>query len=646
MDGGGAPAPPERVAARLLVARGILTDAALAAAEDAAQRAAVPLQDALMALPGLRPIDYARALAEAGGLPFLDLVAEPPDPALLDPALAGTYAQAGVIPWRRDAEGIVTVAVSRLTPGAARLAWDWCGRRVRFAVATARDVSRAAQSAFAAELSHRAVHGLAERDPVMSARQVLTPPQAAGLVLSAVALASGLLLAPGATLLVLSAMMGAFYLGSLLFRGALVLAGAGRDGGAADRALAEAAAALEEADLPGFTILVPMFREPEVLPILLNALRNLDYPAARLDIKLVLEEGDRETIDAAVAMELEGIFEIVLVPPSQPRTKPKACNYALQLARGEHLVIYDAEDKPEPDQLRKVVAAFRRGGAKLACVQCRLNYYNARENWLTRMFTLDYSLWFDLMLPGLQRLGAPIPLGGTSNHFRTGVLRALHAWDPFNVTEDADLGIRLTQKGWRVAVIDSTTYEEANCRAGNWVRQRSRWIKGYMQTFLVHTRRPAALWRAMGPVGLLAFVFFVGGTALSGVLNPVFWAVLAAFLLLPEGAGEGLLPPALAYVAIINLVAGNGLFIWLSMLAPLRRRWLDLIPLGLTAVGYWALMSVAAWKALWQLATRPFYWEKTQHGLSRHVAAELAQARVAQEARSTHAARGLRAAQP
>jgi cellulose synthase/poly-beta-1,6-N-acetylglucosamine synthase-like glycosyltransferase len=638
MDGGRILTPPARLAAELLLRQGLLSPGALALAEDQAARAGVTLQDALMATPGLRPLDYAQALASANTLPFLDLIAEPPDASLLDPALVATYAQQGVIPWRRHADGSVTVALARLTPEAARLAWSWHGRRVHFAVATARDISRAAQAAFAAELSHRAVHGLAERDPLMSARQVITRPQAIGLLLLAMLLLSGLILAPGGTLVVLSALMGAFYLGSLVFRGALVLAGAGRDRGAEERALAEAAAALEEKDLPTFTVLVPMFREPEVLPILVNALRNLDYPPAKLDIKLVLEEGDTATIEAAVAMDLEGIFEIVLVPDSQPRTKPKACNYALPLARGEHLVIYDAEDKPEPDQLRKVVAAFRAGGPKLACVQCRLNYYNARENWLTRMFTLDYSLWFDLMLPGLQRLRAPIPLGGTSNHFRTEVLRQLHAWDPFNVTEDADLGIRLTQKGWRVAVIDSTTYEEANCRAGNWVRQRSRWIKGYMQTFLVHTRRPRALWRAMGPVGLLAFVFFVGGTALSGVLNPIFWAVFVAFLLLPEGVGEGLLPPALAYVAIINLVAGNGLFIWLSMLAPLRRRWLDLIPLGLTAVGYWALMSAAAWKALWQLATRPFYWEKTQHGLSRHVAAELAHARVAQAVRSARAA--------
>ena len=184
-----------------------------------------------------------------------------------------------------------------------------------------------------------------------------------------------------------------------------------------------------------------------------------------------------------------------VVPPSHPQTKPKACNFALRFARGEYLVVYDAEDRPEPDQLRKVVATFRRSPPNTACLQCRLNYYNVNENWLTRMFTLDYALWFDQMLPGLERLGMPIPLGGTSNHFRIDVLRELHAWDPFNVTEDADLGIRLGQKGYRVGIVDSTTFEEASCRAGQWMRQRSRWMKGYMQTLLVHTRRPLHLIR-------------------------------------------------------------------------------------------------------------------------------------------------------
>jgi cellulose synthase/poly-beta-1,6-N-acetylglucosamine synthase-like glycosyltransferase len=312
-----------------------------------------------------------------------------------------------------------------------------------------------------------------------------------------------------------------------------------------------------------------------------------------------------------------------------PQTKPKACNFALRFARGEYLVIYDAEDRPEPDQLRKVVATFRRSPANTACLQCRLNYYNVDENWLTRMFTLDYALWFDQMLPGLERLGMPIPLGGTSNHFRTDVLRELHAWDPFNVTEDADLGIRICQKGYRVGVVDSTTYEEASCRVGQWVRQRSRWIKGYMQTLLVHTRRPLHLMRSTGPLGFLGFVFFIGGTVVAGLLNPVFWAFYLIWLVAAATSFDPIFPQSLLFLSLFNLLAGNGAFTYLTMLAPIRRGWLGLIPLSLTLPAYWVLISVAAYRGLWQLIRDPFYWEKTQHGLSRHAATPAAARRGA-----------------
>jgi cellulose synthase/poly-beta-1,6-N-acetylglucosamine synthase-like glycosyltransferase len=365
-----------------------------------------------------------------------------------------------------------------------------------------------------------------------------------------------------------------------------------------------------------------MFREGKMVPGLARALRALDYPLGKLDIKIVLEAGDRETIEAARTLGLEGVFEIILVPPSNPQTKPKACNFALRFARGEYLVIYDAEDRPEPDQLRKVVATFRRSPRNTACLQCRLNYYNAAENWLTRMFTLDYALWFDHVLPGLERLNMPIPLGGTSNHFRTAVLRELHAWDPFNVTEDADLGIRIGQKGYRVGVVDSTTFEEASCQTRNWIRQRSRWIKGYMQTLLVHTRRPLQLIRHAGPLGFLGFVFFIGGTVLTGLLNPIFWALYLCWLVASIGGFDMLFPPILLFLALFNLLAGNGAFIYLTMLAPIHRRWLELIPYSLTVFGYWVLMSIAAYKALYQLLRDPFFWEKTHHGVSHYSAAE------------------------
>jgi glycosyltransferase XagB len=341
----------------------------------------------------------------------------------------------------------------------------------------------------------------------------------------------------------------------------------------------------------------------------------------------VLEADDHETIAVARTLGLEGVFELIRVPPSLPKTKPKACNYALGFARGQYLVIYDAEDRPEPDQLRKVVATFARSSANTACLQCRLNYYNASDNWLTRMFTLDYSLWFDQVLPGLERLNIPIPLGGTSNHFKVDVLRELRAWDPFNVTEDADLGIRLTQKGYRVGIVDSTTFEEASHEASTWIKQRSRWIKGYLQTLLVHTRRPLHLIKTTGLLGFLGFVFFIGGTALSGLLNPMFWALYLVWLIALWNGFDPMFPQILLFLSLLNLLAGNGAFIFLSMLAPIHRGWLNLIPYSLTVVGYWVLMSVAAYRALWQLIRNPFYWEKTQHGHSRHILGELRLAR-------------------
>jgi cellulose synthase/poly-beta-1,6-N-acetylglucosamine synthase-like glycosyltransferase len=474
----------------------------------------------------------------------------------------------------------------------------------------------AVQAAFDDALSHGAVFDLAERDPAMSAQTVLTPGQAVfGFALVSLVMA-GLAIAPFATLIALNVAMSAFYLGNFIFKGILVAVGGGRST-ESDVRVEVAARALRDDELPVFTVLVPMFREPDMLPHLAQALRALDYPLGKLDIKIVLEAEDEETIRVAQTLGLEGVFELIRVPPSQPQTKPKACNFALRFARGDFLVIYDAEDRPEPDQLRKVVETFRRSPPNTACLQCRLSYYNASENWLTRMFTLDYALWFDLVLPGLERLNIPIPLGGTSNHFKVDVLRELHAWDPFNVTEDADLGIRLTQKGYRVGVVDSTTYEEAGCRAGQWIKQRSRWIKGYMQTFLVHTRRPLHMLRTTGVLGFLGFVFFIGGTVLSGILNPIFWLLYLGWLVSATVADDPQFPQVLLFLSLFNLLAGNGAFMFLSMVAPIRRGWLNLIPYSLTAFGYWVLMSIAAYKALWQLLRRPFYWEKTEHGLSK-----------------------------
>jgi cellulose synthase/poly-beta-1,6-N-acetylglucosamine synthase-like glycosyltransferase len=609
----------------LLVDRRVLTLAQLDEATALAERWHVRLSDAVLSRNWVEPAGYYRAVAQHYSLPFVDLVETPPDATLLSPADADIYAWTLTMPYRRI-DGRLTIVTADPGPETLLFAREQWGEHVEFAVATKFDVTWSVQTIFHEALSARAVMALAERDPAMSARQVATAPQIACAYALLTAALVGMATAPIGTLIALNALMSVFYLGNFLLKGILVSAGGGRSL-EADHAIAIAARELTDDELPVYTVLVPMYREARMLPMLADALRNLDYPLGKLDIKLVLEADDHETIEVARSLGLEGVFEVIRVPPSLPKTKPKACNYALSFARGEYLVVYDAEDRPEPDQLRKVVATFARAPENTACLQCRLNYYNASDNWLTRMFTLDYSLWFDQVLPGLERLNIPIPLGGTSNHFKIAVLRELRAWDPFNVTEDADLGLRMTQKGYRVGIVDSTTFEEASHEASTWIKQRSRWIKGYLQTLLVHTRRPLHLIRSTGLLGFIGFVFFIGGTALSGLLNPIFWATYAVWLVALWNGFDPMFPQILLFLSLLNLLAGNGAFIYLSMLAPIHRGWLNLIPYSLTVVGYWVLMSVAAYRALWQLLRNPFYWEKTQHGGSRHILRELRLAR-------------------
>jgi glycosyltransferase XagB len=449
-----------------------------------------------------------------------------------------------------------------------------------------------------ARLADDAAHGLARSRPELSAHIVITRAQAVTLAFVVCAMTAALVAMPGAWQQAMTVLSFVFLAG-VAFRAFLALIGR--------RALPAAALRAGE-PLPVYTILVPLLREANVLPRLARALLLLDYPHDRLDIKWIVEEDDPETLAAACALDGRGPFEIVCVPKGKPQTKPRALNFALNFAKGEFAVVYDAEDRPERDQLRKAVAAFRAGPDTLACLQARLNFYNARETWLTRLFALDYALWFDAMLPALDRLGVPMPLGGTSNHFRIEVLRALGGWDAFNVTEDADLGIRIAQLGRRVAMLDSTTFEEAPVRFGVWLKQRTRWVKGYVQTWLVHTRRPWQLLRQAGPLGFLAFHLFIGGSVLTALAALPLWGFFAWSVLQPHG------PMALPFVAF---AAGNLLLTALAMASPVRRGWHDLSPAGLGIALYWAMISLAALRALPQLVHSPFHWEKTAHGLSR-----------------------------
>ncbi|GAB4151447.1 MAG: hypothetical protein Kow00107_02090 [Planctomycetota bacterium] len=401
---------------------------------------------------------------------------------------------------------------------------------------------------------------------------------------------------------------------------------------------AEELAALDDATLPMYTVLVPLYKEPEVASKIIKHIDALDYPKELLDVKLLLEENDEATIEACRSCDLPSYYEMIIVPHSLPKTKPKACNHGLDSALGEFLVIFDAEDRPEPDQLKKAVAAFRSVPDNVACIQAKLNYFNPYQNTLTRWFTIEYTAWFDLYLPGLHALGVPIPLGGTSNHFRTEVLKQLGGWDPFNVTEDCDLGIRLHAEGYRTKVLDSTTWEEANSRLGNWIRQRSRWVKGYFQTHLVHMRNPFKLLRKLGPKDFASFLLTVGGLSIMLVLNPLYWIIGLTYLslLVADWIMGNPATDALAWRMLYTdptddpfwsgisitffivtwvLVCANLLFVFINVLACHARDYKKLIPLAFLSPLYWVLISIAALKGFWQLFTNPFYWEKTVHGL-------------------------------
>jgi len=340
----------------------------------------------------------------------------------------------------------------------------------------------------------------------------------------------------------------------------------------------------------------------------------LDYPKELLDIVLILESSDDVTRTAVEKARLPMWMRALTVPDARLRTKPRAMNYALGFCRGDVIGIYDAEDAPEPDQIRRVVARLAAEGPKVACVQAYLDYYNAHENWLSRCFTIEYAMWFRVVLQAVERLGLPVPLGGTSVFFRREALEKLGAWDAHNVTEDADLGMRLARRGYRCAFEPSTTYEEASCHVVPWIKQRSRWLKGYGMTWGTHMRRPVALWRDLGPMGFLTFQVLLFGTLSGFLLAPSIWLFWLLGLgygptsvdILPHN-GWAILAVIFAISEIIQLLVG---FVATS---GANHRFLR--PFVPTMILYWPLGAIAAYKALIEMVVAPFYWDKTSHGV-------------------------------
>ncbi len=364
---------------------------------------------------------------------------------------------------------------------------------------------------------------------------------------------------------------------------------------------------------PRYVIQVPLYREANALPHLMEAMRNLDYPPERMAVQLLVEEDDEQTRDALSGITIAPPFEVVYVPVSYPRTKPKACNVGLARAEGDYLVIYDAEDRPDPDQLKKAVIAFAGCDSTIACIQAKLNFYNTNRNLITRCFTAEYAMWFDLCLPGLDHLRAPIPLGGTSNHFRLEILKELKGWDEYNVTEDCDLGLRLFARGWRTRILDSTTWEEACPRLFSWIRQRSRWVKGYVQTYLVQTRALRQLTGKLGVANSLHFHLLIGGSVFTQLISPFYWLLVMIWLVWqPKVIGEFFPGPVFAMAALC-LFVGNFALVYCCAIACQRRDLGTVVKFTPLMIIYWIIACLAAWKGTLQLVWKPHFWEKTQH---------------------------------
>ena len=371
---------------------------------------------------------------------------------------------------------------------------------------------------------------------------------------------------------------------------------------------------LSLAQLPRISILVPLYKETNIAEHLIERLQKLNYPRERLEVILVTESDDLTTKDTLAQVNLPSWMRQLVVPAGRVKTKPRALNYALDHCQGTVVGVYDAEDAPDPDQLLTVAAHFATASPDVACLQGRLDYYNPRENWLSRCFTMEYAAWFRVVLPGLARLGLPVPLGGTTLFFRRAVLLALGGWDAHNVTEDADLGLRLARKGYRTELCDTVTYEEANCRTWPWVKQRSRWLKGYAITYAVHMRNPRALLRDLGPWGFFGVQLLFAGTLSQFLLAPLLWS----FWLILFGFGHPL-SDSLAHSTILALSIG----FFTAEIIGLAVTWLGLVRTNHSHLYAWAptlhlyfpLGAIAAYKGFYELFGSPFYWDKTTHGV-------------------------------
>jgi len=594
---------------RMLVDAGYLTASDLLAALGTQSQADAPLGDLLVAQGLLTEESLYHTLASQHDAQFLRFRETPPDQGLLEDIDALACLDAQTVPWMRM--GNVTIMATCNPAGfeATKARLPAHMHPVLMAVVTKSDLELAIQTASDSQLAERAEQRVPD---TMSCRSL--PARIKTLTASVILL---LVAGFGAELLSMTRLYaGLFAFAITMVLVAMCLKCAGAALHLMSRTPIFAKQGTLPAKLPRISLLVPLNDEANILPQLLERLGLLRYPKELLDVLIIVEADDTVTRVHLEACDLPFWMRIVVVPHGQIQTKPRAMNYALPFCRGQIVGIYDAEDAPHPDQLRDVVATFASQPQSTACIQAVLDFYNARSNAMARFFAIEYAAWFRLILPGVARLGFAIPLGGTSVFFRKDALEALHGWDAHNVTEDADLGIRLARKGYRTVLINSVTLEEANNHLWPWVKQRSRWLKGYLITYLTHMRNPYRLLIELGLWKFLGFQAFFLSAISQYMLAPLIWSCMALYFGAPHFLASAL--PA----SSITLLMYGFIAMWLGstviyLVAISGKHHRHLIPWSLGMSVYLSLGTLAIYKGAWELLTRPFYWDKTAHGKAR-----------------------------
>lgn len=586
----------------LLLARGVITTADLATARAARIGLDRPMDDILLARGALSEVDLVAAQAECHGLALSDLAIRPPAKGLAQdlPAAAALVLEA--VPTRRIGN-LLVVATCR--PDQARAIQPCLPDGLRALVTLApRSQIIAAQIALYGEEWARLAEGQAPlRDSCRGWR--------AGMARRGVLAAVVVLIALAALLPVVATGI-VFGFALLVFAGNITLKATAFASALRD-ARPRKTVPRDAPPLPIVSLIVPLFQEHDIAHALVARLSRLDYPRERLDVLLAVEQDDPTTRKALAAAKLPAWFRVITVPTGHPRTKPRALNFALNFARGEIIGIYDAEDRPDPDQILRIARRFADSPPDVACLQGQLDYYNARHNVLARLFAIEYATWFRVLLPGVERLGLVVPLGGTTLFLRRSALDAVGGWDAHNVTEDAELGLRLARRGYRTELIETTTFEEANAAVVPWIRQRARWQKGYLMTWAIAMRAPRSLWRDLGTLRFLAIqVQFL--CAVAGFLvAPLLWSLMIK----PFGLAhplDALMPPLgygiLGTAFVASVVLSMGIAVFATRPAHLRQH----RPYVLLSELYFLLATVSAWRAALDMFVRPFWWAKTAHG--------------------------------